>query len=101
MLSSLRKEVNLLFQSDSFLVRISDTSLTLLHNVGVQPGLGKAAPSCLLPALLFTTLWKAAVLVSFRRTKLWFSCRGSVCHLISELERDNPAGEHRARLNLV
>lgn len=66
-----------------------------------QQPLSLPALSTISPSLLFTTLWKAAVLVSFRCTKLWFSHRGSICHLTFELERDSSAAEHRVRLDLV
>lgn len=89
MLSSLKREFNLLFQSDLFLVRISHTPTYC--GCAAWAGGRKAAPfpacSQPFPALLLTTHWKAAVLVSFWCTKLWFSHRGSICHLTFELER--------------
>lgn len=98
MLSLLRNELNLLFQSDLLLVTISHTP--------TYYGCAAPFPVCSqhyqpFPALLFTTLGKAAALVSFRCSKSWFSHRGSICHLTFELERDNSAGGHRARVNLV
>lgn len=52
------------------------------------------------PALLFATLWKLQFWSALGAPS-YGSHTGSICHLTFELERDNSAGGHRARVNLV